>query len=390
MPAVARLIVYHPWLYLRGGAERFILKLVEYSRHDWTIVTNRYERATTFPEFTTLQVLELSRVPLARNPLAALLAGLRILGARMPEGFEGMLVSCEGLGDLVVVRNKSIPTVVYCHTPLKLACDPITQAAHMATRSLLYRAGMRLGLAGFLSLDRLLWRAYSYVFANSEEVRQRIVACGLRFAHEVEVLHPGVEPGRSPNAPRGRSVVVLGRIKWTKNLELAIRAFYASGLEDHKLVFVGHLDERSHKYYVCLTSLVSELGLRARVEFELNRSDAEVSELLGRASCGLFTSYNEDWGLAVLEMLASGLPVVSVDAGGPREILGQWGADFLGPSSPERLGALLRAACTSVDDAMRERARQTAASYSWEAMVNRIDSVFEEVIGPAERPGDHA
>jgi glycosyltransferase involved in cell wall biosynthesis len=59
---------------------------------------------------------------------------------------------------------------------------------------------------------------------------------------------------------------------------------------------------------------------------------AELPGLLARAQVGAFPGYLEGFGLGVLEMLASGLPVVAYDAPGPHDILADCPASTLTPA----------------------------------------------------------
>src|SRR5262245_41240735 len=110
--------LYYPWLYLRSGCERTISELITRSRHNWTLITNRYEADSTFPELKSANVIELSRVPVNRSIKNVLKAGYRIIGQRLPlEGQDALVVFCEGMGDLVTFRNSEIPLVCLCFTP---------------------------------------------------------------------------------------------------------------------------------------------------------------------------------------------------------------------------------------------------------------------------------
>ena len=66
----------------------------------------------------------------------------------------------------------------------------------------------------------------------------------------------------------------------------------------------------------------SELGLRdsRRVQCVPTYDPSELPKLLGDCAVGLFPSYVEGFGLAVLEQLAAGIPTMTYDVPGPRQI----------------------------------------------------------------------
>ncbi len=65
--------------------------------------------------------------------------------------------------------------------------------------------------------------------------------------------------------------------------------------------------------------------LRARIEIQPTFNPAELPQLLADCSIGIFPSYREGFGIAVVEMLAAGLPVFAYDVAGPCDILPpQW------------------------------------------------------------------
>src|SRR4051794_15530085 len=114
-----KLAIYYPWVYLPGGPERLISELIARSRHEWTILTNHFDAAATFPVLSSARVLELNPVSVKRDFRTVARAGLRILNQRLPlDGQEGLLIMCEGLGDFALRRTGSVPSACLCLTPL--------------------------------------------------------------------------------------------------------------------------------------------------------------------------------------------------------------------------------------------------------------------------------
>src|SRR5205807_2450409 len=142
---------------------------------------------------------------------AALIGSTRL---ELP-GIDGVLVSSEGFGDLILMRNRHLPAVCYCHTPLKIVHDPV------ARRRLLEAGGSRaLALRAlgplFHAVDRRLWRRYRRILVNTGETGFRLRRSGFELGAGLEVLHPGVDMQRfgAELGARTRTFLVAGRIMW--------------------------------------------------------------------------------------------------------------------------------------------------------------------------------
>ncbi|MEX2558061.1 MAG: glycosyltransferase [Actinomycetota bacterium] len=376
-----RLAVYHPWTYLQGGIERILVELFRRSRHSWTLYTHRFEAEGTFPELSRNPVVELSpRVSVKRSigPLAH--AAWTMGRARLPEdGSRALLVSSEGLGDFIVARNR-LPSVCYCHTPLKIFHDPATNQALKRRDP---RKALALSLLGpaFNIADRRMWRRFRHVFVSSEEIRGRAERAGLRPSGLVEVLPPGVdlEWFTDDGNPRERFLLVAGRVKWWKNIELAI----AGLAEAHRrgstasMVIAGGVDPLDGAYLE---------GLRAQarglpVTFETEPTQERLRELYRRCAALVLPTLNEDFGMVPLEAMACGAPVVAVDSGGPRETVVPGETGWLVPPTPEAFAEAIARATSGEGPipGVREAARARAEQFTWTRFVNRLDDVMEAV-----------
>jgi glycosyltransferase involved in cell wall biosynthesis len=391
-----KLALYHPWIYVTGGVERSLLHIVSRSRHDWTLYTHHFDSASTFPGLRDARVVVLDPQVSVRRALPSLAqAAYRIGRSRLPVGDEqALLVSSEGLGDFVMARNE-LPTVCYCHTPLKILHDPVTKKALRDRDIRKYAALLALG-PSFNAVDRRMWRRYRHVLANSYETAHRIERAGLTSSR-IEVLHPGVDLDQftlHPTLPRERFFLVAGRIMWEKRIELAIQALRAArehGTEA-SLIVAGGVDSKSRPYLQTLREHADGLPVR----FVVDPSDEDLASLYARCLAVVFTAPNEDWGVVPLEAMASGAPVLAVDAGGPRESMIHNVTGWLLPPTPWAFAEQMRKVA---DDnagrlvsrrALRRRAQQFAA----DEFVTRLDDVMEEValsgtVTPPARPIVH-
>lgn len=386
-----RLAVYYPWLYLTSGAERTILEYAQRSRHQIVVFTSRYEPDATFPGLREVDVRVLDQVPVRRTPWVVATAGWRIVSRRIDlDGFDALLVVCEGLGDLVALRNRRIPAFNLCLTPLRIVFDPVYRATYLAERGRLERAVIRAGSVAFRWLDRLAWRNYRKVFPISAEVRNRIVAGGLAPAGRQQIIHPGVDLSRfTPSQESDRTFFVPGRIMWTKNLELAIDAFRIFRDKVHepgtwRLRIAGIVDRKSEPY---LTRLRERAAGDPAIEFAIHPSDEDMRRFYRTCFATLFTAFNEDWGLVVIEAMATGKPCVAADRGGPREIVRHGEDGLLAEDSPDAFARAMLDLAT--EPGLRERivarAPEAAARFGWERFVDELDAAIEAGVrgGPA-------
>jgi glycosyltransferase involved in cell wall biosynthesis len=384
-----RMALYHPWVYLYGGAERVITELLERSRHDWILYTHHYAPEATFAPLRE-HVVELGPPVSVRRSLGPLLhAAATMAAARLPEdNARALLVSSEGLGDLLLTRS-NLPTVAYCHTPLKILHDPEARAI-LAERDPAKASLLRLLGRPFQLVDAALWRRYRYVLVNSHETRRRVVDGELAAADHVEVLHPGVDCGRfgrgyellsnvSAAAEREPVFLVAGRIMWQKNIGLAIEAFRLAmerGLRG-RLIIAGMVDGKSQTYLADLRRQAQGLP----ITFELCPDDKQLAALYERATALLFTAPNEDWGIVPLEAMASGTPVLAVNAGGPRESIVHGETGWLLPATARAFASQMQAVLAMPGELARMRltCRAWASNFDWDSFVARVDDVMEQV-----------
>ncbi len=368
----ADVAVYHPVLKERGGAEKVVLEYARNSRHDVTVFCLSYVPEKTFDGFDDVEVRELGAGGRPRNMVDfGLRFGLGSVFFSLPDEFDALLVSETGLGSAAVLRDQDVPTVCYCHTPLRLNLpefrDTYLEEAGFP-KSLLLRVGMR-----FHSLiERVGWSRFEHVFANSENTERRVLEKGLCNQEDIEVLNPGVEIPE-PSSGHDSYFLYPSRFRRYKRHELAIDAFEEADLPgDFDLVLAGSAQEQDY---------IEELRNRAGegVSMELDVEEDRWQELYSNAHTVLFCAENEDWGMIPMEAAAHGKPVVAVDEGGPQESVRHGETGFLVEPEPEAMARRKEelAVNNEVRDRMSRQAREHAEDNSWEEFAARIDEQFE-------------
>ncbi len=254
-----------------------------------------------------------------RERLALERQNARVLRGHLSE-FEPSVVLWWTMGGMSLslierVRQQGIPAVGTVHDDW-MVYGPKVDAWQRACR----RLGALAPLAGWASgvparVD--LGAAGRWIFI-SEVVRRGALSAGWRLPDTV-VAHTGIDSRLFRPAPekpwRGR-LLCVGRLDPRKGIETAIRALAA--LPEATLTVVGGGDE---VYLSRLRSLVGELGLEGRVEFDVRRRE-QVPAAYAEADALLFpVTWAEPWGLVPLEAMAVGTPVVATGTGGSSEYL---------------------------------------------------------------------
>jgi glycosyltransferase involved in cell wall biosynthesis len=73
-----------------------------------------------------------------------------------------------------------------------------------------------------------------------------------------------------------------------------------------KLVLTGHLDERAR----LLQETANDLGIGTQVKFTGHVGETELAKLYSTASCLVFPSLHEGFGIPIIEALSFGLPII--------------------------------------------------------------------------------
>lgn len=171
------------------------------------------------------------------------------------------------------------------------------------------------------------------ITAVSENLRDETYRT-FHIEKEIDVIHNFVDTQRFHKkpidafrkviAPNGERILMhASNFRKIKRVEDIVRIFDIVHKKlPSKLLFVGDGPERAEAESLC-----RELGLTESTRFVGKQEQME--EILAVADLFLLTSEYESFGLAALEAMAAGVPVVSTNAGGLPEIAIQGETGFL-------------------------------------------------------------
>lgn len=215
---------------------------------------------------------------------------------------------------------------------------------------------------------------------------------GLDAAEFATLPARGTFRARYPQLADRRFVMFLGRLDYGKGLELLIPAFAQAAPMDAVLVIVG---PDSHSgYRATVEALIEQHGLRQRATFTGMLNGDEKLAALVDADLLAQPSFHENFGLAVIEGLACGCPVLVSDQVYLHPWVTQAEVGGVARCTVESVAAELKRwmAAGGPRDAAAARARTAALeTFNWDAIgrhwVEHYRSIRESAPLRARLPG---
>ncbi|MEO5926374.1 MAG: glycosyltransferase [Bryobacteraceae bacterium] len=351
-----RTAIVHYWLLGMRGGEKVVEALCRmFPEAD--IFTLFYDPAAVSDVIRSHRVTASYLNPLRRhyrNLLPLMPSALESFDLR---GYD-LVVSSESGPAKGVLTQSSTRHVCYCHTPMRYLWELYPAYLNEWTTSSWKRALMRpltrnLRLWDFASAARV-----DDFVANSANVQRRI---WKTYRRESEVIHPPVAVANFRHQPAEDYFLIVSELVAYKQLDYAVRAFAESG---RRLRIVGDGPELG-----ALKRLTA-----GNIEFCGRVTDTELQQLYGRCRAFLLPG-EEDFGIATVEALASGKPVVALGRGGALETVPANGGVLYDEATSLALNAAVRqldAIESSIDpESLRVWATQFDES-SFQAKMRRI------------------
>lgn len=196
----------------------------------------------------------------------------------------------------------------------------------------------------------------------------------LPWINWVGTVHHGLPPGlytfHQSARERDEYLVFLGRISPEKGLDRAIRTAERAGMP---LKIAAKIDKADAEYF---DDVIRPLLRSPLVEYLGEVNDRDKNDLLGGARALLFPiDWPEPFGLAMIESLACGTPVIATPRGSVPEIVEHGITGFIvenleeAARAVERAGSLSRRACR---EAFERRFNAARMAREYVALYERI------------------
>lgn len=360
---------------LGGGASP---SSYEYARelvslgHEVDVVTMRYAGLS---KFQVIDGVNVYRVPCLRGrkdicrtyEMASYLVGalpwvLRLVRVRRYDLNHTHFVIPTGILSLMVKRLAGLPYLITAHGSDVPGYNPDSfKGAH--------------------KLVRPIWTAVingADTLIAPTEYLKRLILEHHPEANVIVIPH-GFDYGRfQPDQVKDKKVLVVTRMLKRKGVQYLLEALRGVDLDGYQVDIVG-----DGPYLPELKDMANEYQLDVHFWGWLDNDSAELKELYERSSIFVFTSEAENFPIVLLEAMASGQAIITVNGTGCPEVVGDQ-ALFVQPHDPAAVrealvrlmeGERLR---QSLSAGARERVEQ---HFSWERIGRNYTDVYEELIG---------
>lgn len=225
-----------------------------------------------------------------------------------------------------------------------------------------------------------IWKKASALVACSEGLKER----ALRFLPSagIDVITNGVDLELfHPATPSGDCgplrLLTVGRLSTTKRLPLlleTVRLLCDRGCQTHlTIVGGGALDSDLRRF-------LSEKGLQDEVTLAGRREAEDMPEIYRQHDVFVSASMQEGMSNAMLEAMASGLPIVTTRCEGVEELISDNGVVVGEPAAPDLAQAVQGLIeKPQVRKAMAQAARKKAEGFGWNAVADSYLRLYAKV-----------
>lgn len=229
-------------------------------------------------------------------------------------------------------------------------------------------------------IDKQIYRQYDSICCISDGVQQSFNKWLPELSRKSVVIQNGIDLTRFRTIPRSTNkrliITTVARLVDTKNHDAVLRALAQLPTLDYEYRIVGDGPLAN-----TLRATSQQLGIDERVVF-MGRID-DVRQALADTDLFVLVSKYEGFGLAAVEAMALGIPVIASNVPGLGDVVGQNGEAGL-LVGPGNVDALAQAIKTLGSDSRRRAliaisAKQRSERYSIENTVNDYTLIYQGI-----------
>ena len=245
-----------------------------------------------------------------------------------------------------------------------------------------------------VALESLIMRDVDGMIVSTEEEKQDLARLYGARACKINVVPAGVDlelfkPTDQQNAKQtlgireDQVILYVGRIEPLKGIEILLRAVtFLESTSDTRVLIVGGSPGNDAELDR-LKALAVQLEISDLVTFTGAVRQTELPRYYGAADAFVLPSHSESFGLAALEAMACGTPVIVSRVGGLKTFVDSGKTGYLVPwhcpeAFAQRLETLL--ANPALKHAMGEAARARALQMGWGHVADRTFEFYSGLL----------
>jgi len=294
----------HDWMTVMAGGERVLLELSKIFP-EAPIYTSVYD-PEKMPAFSGKKVIPsfLQKFPLIAKKRELLVPLAPFAFEQFDFSKYDLVISSSSMAAKGIITKPKTIHICYCHTPSRYLWEP--QLDPRADAGLF--SGLRKKIAHNLRIwDRLAAMRVDHFIANSNYIADRIKKY---YRQEAKVIYPPIPVDEFQPVEKseiGDYYLYVSRLVGYKKCDLVVDAFNQLKLP---LVIIGNGPEKSR--------LVAKAN--RNIKFLGFISEVEKRDYFAKARAFVFPA-EEDFGIVMVEALASGRPLIAYKEGGAAEIV---------------------------------------------------------------------
>ncbi|TKJ17507.1 mannosyl transferase [Candidatus Woesearchaeota archaeon B3_Woes] len=300
-----KIAIFHNYMDNIGGAEKVTLTLAGELDAD-IITTNINRKAIENMGFKNIRIKSIGKIPI-NAPFKQQFALYKFRKLDLKEKYDFFIID----GDWAIsgaVKNK--PNLWYVHSPIREIWD-LYEYTRQHSVPLILRPIFDIWVKYNRYLNRKYVKHVDKITCNSKNTQKRVKKYLNRAA---VVINPPIETSKFHYKKTGGYWLSVNRLITHKRADMQIKAF--AKLLDEKLIVVGCYEKSRH--FTAYANYIKKIKPK-NITLLNGIGSNQLINLYANCKGFITTSKDEDFGMAPVEAMASGKPVIAPNEGGYKE-----------------------------------------------------------------------
>jgi glycosyltransferase involved in cell wall biosynthesis len=297
-----RIAIFYDYFRAIGGAEKLILTLARHLKAD--VITTDVDRSLIEKMgFQDVPIISLGGL-INKSPIKMIHGSIKFYRCDFRNKYDYFIFS-GSLAQFASRRHR--PNLMYCNSPMRIYYD-LREQVISARRNPLSRAAVAATISVLSYFDKRSYVKVEKIVANSRNASGRIAKF---LGRDSVIVYPPCDTSRFRYAEDEGYWLSVNRLYPEKRVDVQIDAFRK--MPDQRLLVIG--DYGKGDVAAGYAENIKK-NKPPNVSFISNITEDELVEYYARCRGFITTAQDEDFGLTVVEAMASGKPVIAVSEGG--------------------------------------------------------------------------